>query len=111
MRWGREFFLASVNLGIDYLAALREGDQVTATRHGAAQRQRHRQHRRQVRHTDGKLIAAPAQPLQRRLPNPFQIAPDTAQRRLHGAKGVLGSYMAEPEPMRRRYFSRAERRR
>ena len=70
---GREFFLASVNLSIDYLAAAREGDQVTATatvlRNGSGIVNMSAE----LRHRDGKLIARASSNLcNTRLPNPFK---------------------------------------
>ena len=70
---GREFFLASVNLSIDYLAAAREGDQVTATatvlRNGSGIVNMSGE----LRHQDGKLIARASSNLSNtRLPNPFK---------------------------------------
>lgn len=70
---GREYFLASINLGIDYLAAAREGDRVTATAAVVRNGSGIVNMSAELRHLDGKLIARASSNLcNTRLPNPFK---------------------------------------
>lgn len=69
---GREFFLASVNLSIDYLGPAREGDQVIATATVVRNGSGIVNMAAELRHQNGKVIARATSNLTNtRLPNPF----------------------------------------
>lgn len=70
---GREFFLVSVNLGIDFLGAAREGDVVTATAHVVRSGSTIVNMAAELRNQQGKLIArAQSNLTNTRQPNPFR---------------------------------------
>lgn len=70
---GREFFLASVNLGIDFLGAARAGDVVTATAQVVRNGSSIVNMAAELRNQHGKLIArAQSNLTNTRQPNPFK---------------------------------------
>lgn len=70
---GRELFLASVNLSVDYLGPAREGDRVTATAQVVRNGSSIVNMAAELRNQHGKLIASAHSNLTNtRLPNPFK---------------------------------------